>query len=230
MSAFYLYKKDAALDLSKAEWVFIEAGLDQPKQFDCGEYRIWLYKKESEPVFDIAMEEDATALLVGSMAYRGTRGSSLKNALHDWLSGSLSSENCVGIFALIFLRNNRISIITDGSGIQNLYYDRSCRVVSSSLLAIVQSLPEKLSLNHLAVAENLVTGFVLGPDTIFNEIQRYELTDRASFTFPGVTVGQLILPPISKPEISEQPKMVDYELDRLRNRYSILSEHRIAIP
>ena len=184
MGAFLLVKKNnTGFHTAKALEVFDTMGLKTPDEFTIGDWNLWSWKKirSNEPQF-CSM---GTALLIcsGTPVYRGSHnlGESLQHMLNDLVNDCFNFNNSRGSYSLVYSPNGKdLKIITDQAGIANVYFDNNAGAISSSFLAIVFGLKQQVTLNKMAATEVITCGRLIGPDTLFNEIKRLEisLTDR----------------------------------------------------
>ena len=126
--------------------------------------------------------------------------------MNDLQKGSFNYNNIRGSYGLIWSPDgNEINILTDQAGIWNIYFDQQVQLISSSFLAVVFGLKQKVTLNKLAATEVMTSGRLIGPDTLFNEISRLEIsltdkigevkviTDKALQDFPDLTSSAIFV-------------------------------------
>jgi hypothetical protein len=176
MGAFFWYRTDSDLDLESAESCFAAKGFAKPLIRRLGPYSLWLYKKTLVGVENYLETSEGSVYAVGTVVYkRLDYRDSLKALLSDFLAGALNFDELLGCFFLLFERDQKCYFLTDLAGQQSIYYNVDQSVLSSSFLASIYSSPRPLHLNKLAIAEILVTGNLIGPDTCIQEIKRFSV-------------------------------------------------------
>ena len=73
MGAFFLFKSSEEHDLDKVRDTFRAKGFFEPKEFDLGEFTLWLYKKQLVDEDNYVIHKDKrNALFVnGTIIYKG---------------------------------------------------------------------------------------------------------------------------------------------------------------
>ena len=197
MGAFLLVKQPVGdSDIERSLRVFRQMGMPEPREFQLGAWQCWSYDKIRSAESHQLQRGDAVLICSGTPIYRGTRTleESLQHIFNDLLQDTFDYKNVRGNYALVFSSNgNEIQILVDHSGTWNIYHDEACQVISTSFMAVMAAKKEKLSLNAFAAAEILSSGRLMGPDTLFQGISRYEisLADRIG-TVPVIRSEDLI--------------------------------------
>lgn len=180
MGAFLLAKhNDSGFNAAAAVKVFETMGLRSPDEFILGDRKLWSWKKmrSDEPHF--VTRDTALLVCAGTPVYKQTATitESLGRIMDDLQQGNFNYRNIRGSYALVYSPDGKnIQLLTDQAGISNVYFDTDVKIISSSFLAVVHGLTKKLTLNKLAATEVITSGRQIGPDTLFNEIQRMEIT------------------------------------------------------
>ncbi len=108
---------------------------------------------------------------------------SLQLLLDDFNKERFSPSELLGHYFIFLILPLGLKILTDGTGLIKAYHDRGGSYLSSSFL-MAASLQEKLTLNKSAAIENLVTGALISPDTLVNEICCF--SSRSHILFPDI--------------------------------------------
>lgn len=175
MSSFILHRKGSEANTEGMLKIMQQKGLGTPEQFSAGGYTLYLYQRILVKTRDYIIQNDLSMFVCGSVCYKGlSYNDTLTHIYNDYKTGSLDRSKLQGVFCVLFVQDQNIQILTDQSGIQNIFYTADGSLISSSFLAITEGYPGKLTLNRLSIAETLTTGLQIGPDTNFNEIRRYE--------------------------------------------------------
>ncbi len=184
MGAFLLVKKgNDDFDAEAAFRVFETMGLKPPVAFSIGDWKLWNWKKIRSEEDHFAVKGNALLVSAGTAIYKGSHNlkESLESILNDLLNDSFDFNNIRGSYSLIFSSNGMdLQLLTDQAGIANVYFDKKTQSISSSFMALIFGLRQKLTLNKFAATEVITSGRQIGPDTLFNEINRLEisLTDK----------------------------------------------------
>ncbi len=180
MGAFLLIKKDnTETESSKAFKVFETMGLSLPKEFSIGNWKLWSWKKIRSDEDHFVIRDNSLLVCSGTPIYKGSNNlkESLELILNDLQQSSFQYNNIRGSYGLIYSPDgNKIQILTDQAGIWNIYFDKKAQIISSSFMAVIFGLKNKVSLNKFAATEVITSGRLIGPDTLFNEISRLEIS------------------------------------------------------
>ena len=169
MGAFFLchdaYNFRPALD------VFQEMGFSSPKAFRIGGYSLFVYPKMAIQTSNMIEDDGNLLATVGTVIYKGLDYShSLIELFKDLNNECLNSDELFGQYTIIYCRSSDIRIIIDPLGSKHVFTDSRYNVFSSHMLPICQSIYGKLHINKTAVYEKFLTGFIMSPNTIFEEI------------------------------------------------------------
>lgn len=195
MGAFFLYKKDSNIQIEAVRNIFDKKGFHEPHTFACGEYRLLLWQKQLVDCENWAKQQEAMLCAVGTVVYKGlSYTSSLETILADYLSDTLEPRKLRGNYCLIFLHNGQVCFLNDTLNVQHLFTDRARTFITSSFLAAMNALPEKLTLNRTACIEKLLTGYTVGPETLFNEVVHISRSIRQNCGWTFLAEIQMTVP------------------------------------
>ncbi|MHB2149530.1 hypothetical protein ACX8XP_10770 [Calditrichota bacterium LG25] len=222
MSAFFLYSYNYNFDLKEVKNIFKKQGFTEPIEFDFNTYKLWVYKKiltNDKNYFLI--DSNNLIVAIGTLVYKGENYyNSIKQILIDFIKKKFSIDDLLGHYVIFLKINGKCKFFIDRSNIQNLYYNKEKTILSSSFLA-TSIVNKKLSINNNAVTEILLTGGLNGPDTIFNEIKRFEHEE--DITFPDLEYIKFPSPEYKitnkKKEllISDQLDILDSYFNQIKN-------------
>ena len=180
MGAFLLAKQgNADFVPMQAMKVFETMGLNAPHDITIGNWKLWSWKKIRSDEDHFVVDGRAILVCCGTPIFKGSQNltESLGLIMHDLQNNSFNYNNIRGSYGLIWSPDgNEIKILTDQAGIWNIYFDNKKTIISSSFLAVVFGLKNKVSLNKFAATEVVTSGRLIGPDTLFNEISRLEIS------------------------------------------------------
>ena len=180
MGAFLLAKQhNPGFALMPALKVFETMGLSSPHEFTIGGWKLWSWKKIRSAKDHFIIDGKAILVCSGTPIFKGAHNltESLELIMHDLQNDSFDYNNIRGSYGLIYSSDGKeIKILTDQAGIWNIYFDNEKEIISSSFLAIIFGLKNKISLNKFAATEVITSGRLIGPDTLFNEISRLEIS------------------------------------------------------
>lgn len=172
MGAFFLYKNSKFLDFQAIETVFTKKGFSTPNAFRLGPYTLYLYAKQLVDTPNFFQRSQKTAVFVtGTPIYKTKPYSkTLVALLNDYLDGRIDYDALLGNYALIFWTNDHIDIITDPLNVHHLFHDSAFSCISTSFLAMLCSFGRPLSINRMAFYEKVAKGYIIGPDTLVEDI------------------------------------------------------------
>lgn len=170
------------MDIDSVLSVFNEKGFKEPFKFSCSGYNILLYKKMGSTELNYLEKGEKAVYCIGTLVYRKSNyKDSIKYLLADLSENNFDPDLLLGSFFVLYRSGDKMSFLMDRSGIQNIFFNKDKSIISSSFLACVYSLKMKLTVNKNAATEILATGTSIGPDTLFNEIERFELNQQVKF-------------------------------------------------
>ena len=171
MAGFFLIPNDEkSLNVDEAMKAFEQKGLVNPSIYQMGDYQLYLFHKLTAREPYLMETEYGFCAVVGTYVYKGYDYElSLKHTLQDYAMGSLSLEDTYGQFTLILYVNNRVCIVSDALNAKHFFSDRQYRFFTSSFFAATRAIGN-VSINDMAVYEKMLTGIVVSPDTLVNEV------------------------------------------------------------
>jgi hypothetical protein len=179
MGAFFLFDKDINLSLNRILNTFQKKGFQKgPAIFDLGEKILILYQKQSIDVENYLIIGDTAVFAVGTFVYKGlSYKDSLQEILIDFQKKNILFDKFKGNYFLILKEGIDLYFIQDKFSAYSVYKTTDLKVISSSFLSIFLSSLKKWELQKEAIVENLLTGSLIGPDTIVKDILRIERFD-----------------------------------------------------
>ena len=194
MSFFFASIQNQAY-LSKTEDAFAQQGLKSGLVREVGGMVCKLYHSESRD-FDFLDSAGNSWGMTGTLVYKGKWGvNALQTFSNDFQAQTIDYNQLLGSFALLQFDGNAWTIYLDHANIQHCYYHTGEPIISSSWLAIAQACEGKLSLDKTALAENILSGSLVGPDSPVNEIKR--------FTGDSLNIHGVSIKAFPKPEVPE---------------------------
>jgi hypothetical protein len=226
MGAFFLAPAEFNIP-SDARSVFSSQGFEPPMEFIFGSYKILLFKKQLIDFYQTATLKESRLVAVGTCFYKNQNvKNGLAFLLSDFINHSIDFSSISGSFILFFWHEEKLHFFSDEAGVQNIYYSEKLKLASSSFLATTIALSKssgKVRLNKDALSEALITGNLLGPETLVNEISRYE---------PGIHGLLFDIPRIDSKNRTATPalpvdfdKAIDEQLQSLRKYFSNVREN-----
>ncbi len=186
MGAFALLGESESLGETRVRAVFRRKGFSEPAEFTLGTARLLLFPKQMSPVRNWFDTQSGRRLFcTGTPVYKGLGyADGMEELLRDWESGSVIREELVGFYCLLFFDGSRVSLATDPSGLYHVFSNADGTVVSSSLQAVLVADGKSHAVNRDALAEQLLTGSVAGPDTLCSDIVLLTEKSRRDFRSP----------------------------------------------
>ncbi len=196
MGAFFLYDPQKPIDVSAAKVVFREKGFDQPYEFKLNGLRLLLYKKQLIEENNWVSDGIYSLFVIGTIVYKGNSYSDTKLQLfEDLKSGLLKSDCLIGNYCLIFFNGQDVLLIDDSMDTQQLFTNKDKSFITSSFLAAAMAIDGKLTLDRPACIEKLITGYIIGKNTLFNEVIHLSREKQSEFSgawhffqWPGMSV------------------------------------------
>ncbi len=175
MGGFFIIKKPVEqLVVEDGKQIFTKKGFSQPHKIETTNWLGYLYPKTSDNQILLVRSKSTEAFCIGTVIYRRRWGIDAINLLlEDFVNRSFDEDQIIGSYCIGIITKERILLISDHANIQSLFYNRSKTVFTSSFLA-AKAVTKENSPNQLAVAENLLTGHLIGPDTPILNIFRLE--------------------------------------------------------
>lgn len=193
MGAFFIYKKNKLSNAKPALDLFAEMGFASPTSFEIGEWAIYAYPKMAVDNASIVSNHNCTLISVGTPIYRGLDYTGSLAALQrDYLCGGIDHEQLIGQYTILFSHKNTIDILCDPLGCKHVFTDVNHNILSSHMLPICQCVDE-LHVNKKAFYEKFLTGIIMPPNTLFEEIIQIDkqIAERLSHEDQGIKFIQL---------------------------------------
>lgn len=182
MGAFFLYKKTAVIDLGSVKQLFAKKGFDEPYHFDLGSSYLLLYKKQLLAESNFLEHDGCFLFVIGTIIYKGKNYTRTKELLFDdFYHNKIEKHKLQGNYCAIFYDGHTITLMNDSMNVQHLFTDEANQFITSSFLAAVYAVKGKLTLNRMACYEKLTTGYIVGEDTLFNQVYHITKEKQASF-------------------------------------------------
>jgi hypothetical protein len=202
MGSFFIYKSSDSTvqeNLSVVKNIFRQKGLPDPLSFKLGEHTLLLYPKIALPSMQTCRAKNEDQLFVcGTLSYKGkTFENGIDELFNDFLSSTVADNELRGNYVIITYINNQITIYTDKSNIYNIYYNSDKSILSNSLLATLHGIGKRVEYDTMSIAENLLLGYLIGPDTFFKNIKRYDV--KHPLDFPGIHLHSFSYPLVKQP-------------------------------
>ena len=220
MGGFALFQINNLTEQSITD-CFKKKGLVRLQKFVLGDYQLLLYNKIHFNNINHFTSEDSCIFSTGTIIYKGAfADSALKQILLNYQNSTLDITDIAGDFCIILFINKRIIIFTDQANIYNIFYNKDLSIISSSFISICHSLPNLLTINRNATIESLLTGNLIGADTLFNEVKRYEIGFRSPTSKPDFA-NQKMLP--GKIQTNSRKDAIDQQINQLDNYINNIS-------
>ena len=174
MGAFFLYdtKETNELNLKATQNIFTNKGFGAPHVFTLGNNELWLYEKQLVNAKNYYIEGENSIYVIGTVVYKSYNyQDSLKWLLRDYLHNQIKYNHLIGSYCLIIYSNHNVNIINDALNVCKLFTDRKGSFISSSFLAAANAIG-KLTIDRYATIEKLLTGYIVGTNTLFHEIKK----------------------------------------------------------
>lgn len=188
MSAFILHKRSFVFSIDDVDSLYLKKELSLHESLNFGDFHLRVYSTETKTRASFTSGNDWIRAF-GTFIYKGlSSADGLKQALLDAKKNQLSHKNFCGNFALLLWIDQKLTILTDALGVYQLFANEDCSCISSSFLAVIAASPHKRRINRKALYEKLLTGYIVGPDTLVEGIQhltpaRQRELHSADFTF-----------------------------------------------
>lgn len=207
MAGFFLVNKfEHSLYIDDALNAFAQCGLKAPTVYQLGDCTLYLYQKlTAERPYTVKTDYGFCAA-VGAYIYKGcdyTR--SLEETLKDFCEGSLSLSDMYGQFTLILYVREHIYLVSDALSSKHFFSDRQHRFYSSMFFAATAAVG-RITINDMAVYEKMLTGVIVSPDTLVNEVVQMNRTEQEEANKQGGLVTFLVHPVVSIPPLHRNGK------------------------
>ena len=151
--------------------MFAEMGFAYPISFEIGTWKIYAYPKMALNISNTISDNGYTLISVGTPVYKGLDYSdSLASLLQDYQTGNINNEQLIGQYTILFCHDCSIEVLCDPLGSKHLFTDINHSMLSSHMLPICQCFDEVLHVNRKAIYEKFLTGIIMPPNTMFEEV------------------------------------------------------------
>ena len=228
MGAFFLtcdkreYRCDFALEL------FQEMGFSSPRSLQIGRWTLYVYSKMSSKENNIISDGDHTIVSIGTPIYKGRNYSdSLKTIFDDYLSTNISFEQLVGQYTIIICHKDEIKILCDPLGSKHVFTDQKSCVLSSHMLPLCHCMSGQLHINRQALYEKLLIGFIMPPDTLFEEIVQIDGSVQKKINEMNTGVSFIHTPKMKYPEVfsKDQKNCLNEQAAELHSYFESIKEY-----
>lgn len=171
MGGFFVYNKTKIYNVEPALELFDEMGFTAPNSIEIGEWKIYAYPKMAAKEPNILFNDEYALVSAGTPIYKGQDyKSSLKSLLLDYISGNVHYEQLIGQYTILFCHENTIEVMKDYLGCKHVFVDKNHNMLSSHMLPICKCYEGNIHINRRAFYEKLLTGIIMPPNTMFEEI------------------------------------------------------------
>ena len=153
---------------------FEDRGMRQAVEFKARDRVVWVFPKMKRecPLGTVSLDEENWLVCVGTLVYSGLPPArSVEEFFEDWKAGKVKWAELYGSFAALRSERGRVSVVTDRLGVQPIFVDEQ-ETLSTSFLALVKASAHSRRVNREAMVEKLATGYVIGPETLVEGIER----------------------------------------------------------
>lgn len=182
MGAFLLVSDEAGHFKKKEalETMGVQCGTD-PAHFSFQGWELFLFPKRQVKTPNFHHNENNGVFVTGTPYFSGMNYSSTLDTLEEGMkSGRCNRDDLLGVYFLLAHKDNSLSFSTDPGGIYSIFYTADRLVISSSFLSLCSGL-NSLTPDKETITENLATGSIIGGDTVFNEVKRFEPSNPVTF-------------------------------------------------
>ena len=150
-------------------------GVDLDLTIDRSTFSIFVFKKISfSKQHYVSMPNGDFILSVGALIYKGSMGLvALQGLFEDYSKGHKIFSDLIGHFCIFIYLDGKLHVFNDSNGNYHIYANDSKTVLSSSFLAVRNSL-ETLTISKQELYEYFLTGGMYGDLTLFREIKRLD--------------------------------------------------------
>lgn len=168
MGAIFLTARPAEVDLFAIAAGFTARGFRVGRTLRFGPCAALVFAKQKrEDIQFFERADGAQIVAVGTLGYRGRSArASLAVLLDDAARGELDWDELIGAFCVVVWDGRVLRVFNDRLQVQPIFVDAECLAASTSFLALLTAQRTRRRINRPALLEKLVTGFVIGPDTL----------------------------------------------------------------
>lgn len=218
MGAFLLYGHNSSIILEKAKAVFIAKDFDHFIERRFNDYSLILYQKQIVNHLNYIESDGNGIYATGTLIYKAfSYEESLQNLLLDICRDQFNQADLRGNYFILINRKGELSFLNDPTDNYAVYYNVQNQILSSSFLALFESLPKSHhDLNHEAIREVLLTGNLIGASTLVKSIKRLMCRDHVHFR--GLK-NKTIPPQISKAQYENYHQALQSQVEILRDYF-----------
>lgn len=223
MGGFFVYNKTKICNVDPALELFDEMGFTSPKSIEIGEWHIYAFPKMVVEEPNIISGAGYTLVSAGTPIYKGhDYKSSLKSLLMDYMAGSIKYNQLIGQYTILFCHENTITILMDSLGCKHLFMDKNHHMLSSHMLPICQCYDGSIHINRKAFYEKLLTGIIMPPNTMFEEI--IQIDKCIATEIAGECIEFIQIPNFSECEShsKSEKQCLNDQIDTLRDYFLLL--------
>lgn len=215
MGGFILFNKPDSSSIKRAKDVFLRMGFCENSEFNLSGLILLIWKKQILKIQNWVVRPNGVSIFVtGTLSYKKSNfKQSIEFILDDYLTNSLDITKIFGSFCIIIHHQSKIIIITDDAGMYTLFGNAQATILSSSLLAVSVANSSSPKINPQAILETIITGSVIAPDTIFNDIINLDYRTRSNWFMPNVS----FINPIYRldDQSSNKPRNIQIAVEKL---------------
>lgn len=175
MGAFLVVKKNKNEHIEPALEMLHEMGFCAPLTLDAGNWRVFSFSKLIGKESSFVIGENVSIVAVGTPIYKGLGyHDTLKTLLEDYCRDRIQHDELCGQYTILFCKTDSIDVLCDSMLCKHIFVDKKREIFSSSMLAVGQSVQEKLHINKDAIYEKFLTGIIMSPNTLFSEVQQVD--------------------------------------------------------
>ncbi|MCU0373617.1 MAG: hypothetical protein MUE56_10295, partial [Ignavibacteria bacterium] len=157
-----------------------------------GEYTLFLFNKGLRFPENFVEGGGCFVAAYGTPVYKGlSYTAGLQKILNDFFIGNFDQRDLYGHYYIFISNGTDLKSFNDGSGVLSVYYDVSKICFCSSFL-ILAGITAQTTFNKDAILENLLTGGIIGDETIINEIKTVTTGTRKLFDTISITRPEII--------------------------------------
>ncbi len=171
MGAFFVCNVNKVHNSSPALALFSEMGFSSPTFYEVGEWKIYTYPKMALNVSNSLSDDEYILVSAGTPVYKGLDYyDSLSFLLQDYRSGNIDMKQLIGQYTILFCHKDSIEVLCDPLRSKHLFTDKNHSMLSSHMLPICQCLDGDLHINKEAFYEKFLTGIIMPPNTMLEDI------------------------------------------------------------
>lgn len=174
MGAFFFYNPASFSDskIDEVKDLFTRKGFREPRIFQCGKWDLLLYQKQLFEHTNYLTNDKASIFVVGTVVYKSYGyDETIKHLLEDYCNNSVEYEKLLGNYCILFYKDDSLYWINDALNVYEVFEDTSGTFLTSSFLAASYA-KDCLTIDRITAQEKLLTGYIVGENTLFNEIKR----------------------------------------------------------